>query len=74
MERDKLTATISMSRKVNLGNYESADAFLSVGGIALETTEEDVIALLDGPVKETFEILKTRLRAQVSRMRNEGGQ
>jgi hypothetical protein len=63
-----------MSRKVNLGNYESADAFMSVGGITHETTEADVIALLDGPVKETFEILKARLRAQVARMRNEGGQ
>jgi len=71
---EKLTATISMSRKVNLGNYESADAFMSVGGITHETTEADVVALLDGPVKETFEILKIRLRAQVGRMRNEGGQ
>ena len=63
-----------MSRKINLGNYEAADAFISVGGITHETTEADVIALLDGPGKETFEILKTRLRAQVARMRNEGGQ
>lgn len=72
MDEPKLTATISMSRKVNLGSYESADAFLSVGGITEATTELDVIALLDGPVKETFEILKTRLAAQVHLLRQEG--
>lgn len=68
----QLTGTLSMSRKINLGKYESADVFLSVGGITHETTDADVIALLDGPVKETFDILKDRLAVQVRRLR-EGG-
>lgn len=69
MEEPRITATISMSRKVNLGNYESADAFLSVGGITESTTVEDVVALLDGPARNTFEILKVRLAAQVAQLR-----
>ena len=68
MERE-LAATISVSRKVNLGNYESADVFMSVGGITHETTDVDVVNLLDGPVKMTFEILKTRLATQVTAAR-----
>jgi hypothetical protein len=73
VDTPKLSATISMSRKINLGNYESADVFISLGGIYEETTVEDVVALLEGPVKDTFDILKVRLAEQVRRAREEGG-
>lgn len=35
------TITVSMSRKINLGNYESADVFVSISGIkaGMETAE-----------------------------------
>lgn len=66
-----IAATISMSRKINLGKYESADVFISLGGITHDTTEEDVMLLLDGPVKDTFEILKERLRERVAAARRE---
>lgn len=64
-----LTATVSMSRKINLGNYESADVFISIGGITEETTVTDVVEILDGPVRETFDVLKVRLADQVLRAR-----
>jgi hypothetical protein len=67
-----LAATISISRKINLGNYESADVFISVGGITHETAEEDVVMLLDGPVKDTFAILRDRLAARINESRKEG--
>lgn len=44
-----LTVTASISRKVNLGNYESAEVFVSVSGITLETTEADIDEILAGP-------------------------
>lgn len=66
-----ITSTISLSRKINLGNYESADVFISIGGISQETTAEEVVALLDGPAKESFEILKVRLAAQVTEARQQ---
>ena len=45
---DGLTLSVSLSRKVNLGNYESADAFVSLSGLTPETTEADIDELLAG--------------------------
>jgi hypothetical protein len=63
---DGLTATLSVSMKVNLGNYESADAFMSVSGITADTTAEEVQELLDGPAKVSYDILKVRLAARAA--------
>lgn len=43
-----LTLSMSLSRKVNLGNYEAADVFLSVSGISNSTTAEQIDELLAG--------------------------
>lgn len=72
MNEEPIKATISMSRKLNLGNYESADVFISIGGITHDTTEEDVIALLDGPAKDTFAILRDRLAVQIRQAKEAG--
>lgn len=64
-----LTATLSVSMKVNLGNYEAADAFLSVGGITLETTDAEIADLLDGPVKITYDELKARMAPKIAELR-----
>lgn len=44
-----LTLTASISRKVNLGNYESAEVFVSLSGLTRDTTEAEVDAMLEGP-------------------------
>lgn len=59
------TVTVSLSRRVNLGNYESADVFMSVNGISHETTEEDISALLDGPGAVAYKCIRTRLAEKV---------
>ena len=43
---DEPTITVSMSRKLNLGNYESADVFVSISGIKAGATPEDIAPLL----------------------------
>ena len=40
------TVTVSMSRKINLGNYESAECFVSVSGVRVDMTDEDIAPLL----------------------------
>jgi hypothetical protein len=66
----ELSATLSIAMKVNLGNYESADAFLSLSGITPETTQEEMEDLLDGPARIAYDALKVRLGARVADLRS----
>ena len=69
MENVQLSGSISISMKVNLGNYESADAFLSLSGITAETTQEEIDELLDGNVKISYDALKLRMRERIGDLR-----
>jgi hypothetical protein len=40
------TITVSLARKINLGNYESADAFVSVSNLRVGATPEEVNEIL----------------------------
>lgn len=63
-----LTLSVSLSRKVNLGNYESADVFVSVSGASADTTAEEVAALLSNRI--VWDALKAELSARVNDMKN----
>lgn len=41
------TVTISVSRKINLGDYESADLFISLNGVKPGMTAKEMQPLLD---------------------------
>ena len=65
----ELWGTVSISMKVNLGNYETADAFLSVSGITKNTTNEELAELLDGKMKITYDALKLRMAERIHQLR-----
>lgn len=66
-----IRVSISLSRKVNLGNYESADAFISLSDVPLDVTEEEIEDALDTG-RLVWERMKSRLIAQARELR-EGG-
>jgi len=64
-----LSMTLSVSMRVNLGNYEHADAFMSISNVTQETTPEEMHALLDGPGRIAYEVLKEKLRPNIADLR-----
>lgn len=67
------TVTLSLSMKVNLGNYESAEAFLSISGVGMSTTQEEIDAVLDGPARIAYDALKARMGEKVAELRGKKG-
>lgn len=68
------TITVSLARKINCGNYESADVFMSINGISHETTEEDMNALLDGPGAIAYKVLRERMKEKVAELKGRPSQ
>lgn len=68
---DEPTVAVSMSKKINMGNYESADCFVSVSGIRAGMTAEEIAPLLD-TAKIAWDQVKAALAEQVGKTRSEG--
>lgn len=62
MEENPIRICMSVSRKVNLGNYESGDVFLSLSDVPVGATSEQVEAAL-----QTSKIVWDVLRAEVNK-------
>lgn len=56
------TVSITMGRKVNVGNYESADVHVSLNQIPVTYTEADIQAMIDGPVRIAFQAVASALK------------
>ena len=61
-EAPPLTMSLSLSRKINTGNYESVDVFVSVSGITAETTEAEIEQLLGSRI--AWDAIRHDLRAK----------
>lgn len=59
--------TLSVTRKVNLGDYESTEIFMSVGVDAESTPEEIQTAVQTGEV--LFNAVASSVKAQADRLR-----
>lgn len=70
VEPSPMSMTISISRKVNTGNYESAEVFLSLQGVREDTTREQMEAMLENG-KVGYDVLRERLAAEAAVMRGQ---
>ena len=62
------TVSVPVSMKVNLGNYESADAFVSLSGLREGAPLEEIEALLDTG-KLAWGAMTERLMAKANALR-----
>jgi hypothetical protein len=61
---DEPTTTVSMSRKINMGNYESCDVFVSLNGVRAGMTPEQLAPLLN-TTKIAWDLVRAQLIEQV---------
>jgi hypothetical protein len=62
------TIAVSMARKINMGNFESADCFVSLSGIKAGMTPEEMAPLLDTG-KVAWDLVRAALAEQVQMSR-----
>lgn len=68
METQPLTTTVSLSQKVNLGNYESADLFMSISGVSVSTTPEEIEEVLDAG-RIAYDKMRVRMASKVQEIK-----
>ncbi len=66
-----LSLTLSLSRKVNLGNYESIELFVAVGGITPYTTDEEIDNLLEDQGRVAYGKIANVLKARAAKAKEE---
>ena len=68
--------SVSISRKINLGNYESVDIFMAISGVEPGATTEEIEELLVTGDR-AFNLLKNRIKEKIQKIkaaRNEADQ
>jgi len=69
VDKPVLTYSIHLSRKANLGNYESADVHEGISFITAETTQEEIDALLAGPGALAFKACAKALAVKFAKIK-----
>ena len=60
--------SISLSRKINLGNYESADFFVSLNGVTADTLPDEMEELLNVG-KIAYDLIRKDIAGKVAAIR-----
>lgn len=69
MSDEGMTLSVSYTRKINLGNYESADVFFAVSGIPVGATGDEIAdALVTGEL--AYEQVKAAVAARAQEIRD----
>lgn len=62
------TISISLSRKINTGNYESADVYVCLSGVPVGASEDEIQAMLEtGSLAYTM--IAANLKEKVAQVR-----
>ena len=69
MQKDGPRIAITIDRKINLGNYESASVGIVLSGVEVGTTEEEIDAMLDTG-RIMFDRMRERLKEKVQATRD----
>lgn len=67
-----LRVSVSVSRKINLGNYESLDIFFSVSGIEPGTPQAEIAEALETG-ETAWQVVKNKVREKIVEVRRERG-
>lgn len=71
-ETQEMRISVSISRKINLGNYESADVFMAVSNIEPGASKEEIDeALATGDL--AIQVLKKHMVTHIQKARQERG-
>lgn len=62
------TITVSVARKVNLGNYESQEVFIQVKDLPFEADDEQIQQAM-GTAKRVYQAMTDELKEKVRRVR-----
>ena len=60
--------SVSISRKINVGNYESVDVFMAISGVEAGATEEEIQELL-ATGDRAFLLLKKNMAGKLKEIR-----
>lgn len=74
MAEETPKVSVSIQRKINIGNYESVDVFLAVSGVEAETHPDDIEAALDAG-EVAYEQIAQRIVEKTKQIqKNRGGE
>jgi hypothetical protein len=63
------TFSITISRRVNLGNYESAEVYMSAKDISVEMTEFEIRELIEETGGRVFNIVMEEIDKKIKALR-----
>ena len=65
------TVSVSVSRKVHLGNYESVDIFFSLNALPVDANEQDMMELLQMG-ENAFNLIRRKIVEKSAELRGGG--